>query len=290
MPDLPRTSSEDGTRDCGRFFLDLVGCFSRNDLDVQWSDEPRHSNEQIDQLIDETWRKELTEAQKTERKLFDGPLCRLIDWRADQGRLGLTLGPVGYREFFGTNATQAHMRYLHGPEVLADPVGVSAAVTTADGFMLLGQRSPQVTQYAGRLHPVGGGLMPSPDADAPPDPFATILSELHEEVAIDAERLTELVCIGLVRDKHTVQPELIFDATIDTDVVSLLREAAHASDAHEHTAFVPVRNHPAAVVTFIEQHFSELTPVAMATLLLHGQRHWGSGWFAGARGYLCSVI
>jgi hypothetical protein len=290
MPEPPHPSSEDGTRDCGRFFLDLVGCFSRGDLDVDWSDEQRPSNEQVDRLIDETWRNELAEAQKIERELFDGPLCRLIDWRADQGRLGLTLGPVGYREFFGTNATQAHIRYLHGPEVLADAVGVSAAVTTADGFILLGQRSPQVTQYTGRLHPVGGGLMPSPDADAPPDPFATILSELTEEVAIDAQSLTELVCIGLVRDKHTVQPELIFDATVDTDVVTLLQEASHAADAHEHTAFVPVRNHPAAVVTFIEQHFSQLTPVALATLLLHGQRHWGSGWFAGARGYLCSVI
>jgi hypothetical protein len=49
-----------------------------------------------------------------------------------------------------------------------------------------------------------------------------------------------------------------------------------------------VRHHPAAIVTFMENHASQLTPVALATLLLHGLHAWGSGWFASTRGYLRS--
>jgi len=114
--------------------------------------------------------------------------------------------------------------------------------------------------------------------------------ELHEETAVPPEKVSSILCLGLVRDRNTVQPELIFDCHVDCDVVSLFASAATAPDAAEHSSMVPVRDHPGAVVSFMEQHFSQLTPVAMATLLLHGLRHWGSGWFATARGYLRSVI
>jgi hypothetical protein len=43
-------------------------------------------------------------------------------------------------------------------------------------------------------------------------------------------------------------------------------------------------------VSFLEHKFTELTPVCLATLLLHGLRHWGGGWFTSARGYLRSVL
>jgi hypothetical protein len=51
-----------------------------------------------------------------------------------------------------------------------------------------------------------------------------------------------------------------------------------------------LRDHPAAVVDFIERHLAELTPVALAGLLLHGLWRWGSGWFASTRGYVRGVV
>jgi hypothetical protein len=51
-----------------------------------------------------------------------------------------------------------------------------------------------------------------------------------------------------------------------------------------------VRDHPASVVSFMEFHIADLTPVALAGLLLHGLHRWGSGWFASTRGYLRSLI
>ncbi|MDP7287091.1 MAG: hypothetical protein QGH94_03755, partial [Phycisphaerae bacterium] len=114
--------------------------------------------------------------------------------------------------------------------------------------------------------------------------------ELHEETAVPSQSVSSIICLGLVRDRNTVQPELIFDCHVDIDVVSLFASAANAMDAAEHSSLVPVRDHPGAVVSFLEKHFSQLTPVGLATLLLHGLKHWGSGWFATARGYLRSVI
>jgi len=285
----PDNGGQDGPRDCGTFFLDVVGTFTRPEVNVCWSDQKRQCNDELGRLIDQAWEVALWQARKADRTLFNGPLCRLISYAVTQGRFDLTLGPVTYKEFVGTNQTQAYVRYVHGPDVLADPLGVSAAITTADGFLLLGRRSARVAQYPERLHPVGGTVEPV-EGDRVPDPFQSMLNEFVEETAIGLDSVRDITLLGLVRDKNTVQPELIFDLSVNVDAAAVRQGAATAVDAEEHTEIVPVRAHPAAVVTFLQQNFSELTPVGLATLLLHGQQHWGSGWFAAARGYLRSVI
>ena len=279
-----------GTRDCGTFFLDVMDQFAPDKVVVTWSDRPRATNDSIEELIEKSWQEQTERARGAGTKIFNGQLCRLISHRCNNDHLDLTLGPVSFREFIGTNATQAYIRHLHGQEVMADPLGVSAAVCTSDGLIVMGMRSSNMIQYAGRIHPVGGTVEPPETSGASPDPFKAIVGELHEETAVPPEKVSSILCLGLVRDRNTVQPELIFDCHVDCDVVSLFAAAATAPDAAEHSSMVPIRDHPGAVVSFMEQYFSQLTPVAMATLLLHGLRHWGSGWFATARGYLRSVI
>ena len=291
MSQDPHKLGLNGTRDCGTFFLDVMDQFERDKVVVTWSDQTRATNDSIEEMIEKSWQDQTRRAEGAGAKIFNGQLCRLISHCCDNNHLDLTLGPVSFKEFIGTNATQAYIRHLHGQEVMANPLGVSAAVCTNDGLIVLGMRSRNVIQYAGRIHPIGGTVEP-PEANggASPDPFKAILDELHEETAVPPEKVSSIVCLGLVRDRNTVQPELIFDCQVDCDVVSLFASAATAPDAAEHSSMVPVRDHPGAVVSFMEQHFTQLTPVAMATLLLHGLRHWGSGWFATARGYLRSVI
>ena len=288
-PDAPETGQNDGPRDCGTFFLDVVGAFARDAVSVRWSDQRRTCNDELGRLIDQSWELALWQARKAGQNIFDGPMCRLISYAVSDGRLDMTLGPVSYKEFVGTNQTQAYVRYLHGPEVLADPLGVSAAIISADGFLLLGRRSTRVMQYPERLHPIAGSVEPDPSG-APPDPFQSMLDEFTEETGIAPDSVSEIALLGLIRDKNTVQPELIFDLKLDVDAAAVRQGALGAVDAAEHTDIVPVRDHPAAVVTFLQANFSQLTPVGLATLLLHGLQSWGTGWFAAARGYLRSVV
>ena len=279
-----------GTRDCGTFFLDVMDQFAPDRVVVTWSDKARATNAGIEELIEKSWLDQTQRAEGAGTKIFNGQLCRLISHSCDNGNLDLTLGPVSFKEFIGTNATQAYIRHLHGSEVMANPLGVSAAVCTRDELIVLGMRSSNMIQYAGRIHPIGGTVEPPEANGASPDPFKAIINELQEETAVPPEKVSSILCLGLVRDRNTVQPELIFDCHVDCDVVSLFASAATAPDAAEHSSMVPIRDHPGAVVSFMENHFTQLTPVAMATLLLHGLKHWGSGWFATARGYLRSVI
>jgi hypothetical protein len=277
-----------GVRDCGRFFLDFVGQFTAEQVRVDWKNSRRNPEPEIEEIIEKTWNESLQKARETGGKLFNGRLCRLIDCATDDG-LRLTLGPCDFKHFLGTNLTHAHLRYGHGPDTLADALGVSAAVVSRDGFLTLGRRSQEVFYHAGRIHPIGGVVEPIEEPPPAPNPFQTMQAELEEELCIPAKKITDLTCLGLVRDKHIVQPELIFDASVDEDVSEIRQGMARASDRGEHAELIHVRNHPSSVINFVENNAQQLTPVALAALLLHGLRNWGTGWFASARGYLRSM-
>jgi hypothetical protein len=282
------TNGHSDSRDCGSFFLDVVGQFSRADMEVQWSGQTRVSSEKIDRQIEQTWREHLQKAQDSGRRLYNGRLARLAGYTLHDKKLQLTLGPVSFKEFLGTNLTNAALRYLHGPEVLADALGVSAALISADSYVLLGRRSHEVAFHGGRLHPLGGIV--EIESDGKVDPFEAIESELVEEAAIRRRDIRQTLCLGLVRDKQIVQPELVFGVTVADEAGKLREQIARAADGYEHTELVAIRNEDSCIVTFIRQNFAELTPVAVATLLMHGMRCWGSGWFTAARGYLRKVI
>jgi hypothetical protein len=285
-----RSNDTDGSRDCGRFFLDVYGRFDPDAIEVDWSEEPRQSDAKVDELIESAWQQETSRAKQHDRVLYDGRLCRLAACRCEEHRLSLTLGEVSFREFLGTNLTNAYLRYTHGPEVLANALGVSAAVITSDGFCLLGRRSQRVAYHGGRIHPIGGIVEPSNDPTRPAEPFSAMRAELREELAVTDEQLGECYCLALVRDKHIVQPELVFEVVLDVETPALREQAAVARDAHEHAELVCVRNSPTAIVNFIDTHRDELTPIALATLLVHGMQCFGSGWFAATRGYLRSAL
>ena len=282
------THGNSDSRDCGFFFLDLVGQFSRDDVTVTWSDQTRPSTEKIDQQIEQVWKENLQQAKESGRKLYNGRLARLISYAQYEKKLELNLGPVSFKEFLGTNLTHAALRYHHGPEVLADALGVSAAIITCDSYILLGRRSHKVMCHGGFMHPLGGIVELGRHGKA--DPFDVIETELREEAGLDRKNIRQTLCLGLVRDKKIVQPELVFGVTVDSEAGTLREQAANAVDGYEHTELVAIRSEASSLVTFLGQNFAELTPVAVATLLLHGMKNWGSGWFTAARGYLRKVI
>lgn len=287
--DLHCDLQADGPQDCGRFILEVLGPYRRDQLHVKWTPQARPVNEQVERFIDSAWRRRCQQAQEEGLQLWDGRLCRLIEYRCDVNELDMTLGPTSFRDFVGTNLHNAHLRYSHGCDVMANPVGVSAVVSAEGRYLVLGRRSETVAYHAGRVHPIGGCLEPSPNGGVP-DPFACIAQEVCEELGVPAEALQTPLCQGMVRDKHIHQPELMFDLALTTSVEEIRHLVATASGRQEHSDLVIVRDHPAAVVDFIERHLSELTPVALAALLLHGLWRWGSGWFASTRGYLRGVI
>src|SRR5206468_1244336 len=119
-----------------------------------------------------------------------------------------------------TNVESADLHESLGEDYFANPLGVSAAVVTKDGAVLIARRSQQVAEARGLLD-LPGGSVPWGEAGAAA-PFGHIVSELREEIGIEQRDIEELSCVGLVENGHTHKPELVFLCRIAERARSLL--------------------------------------------------------------------
>jgi hypothetical protein len=204
--------------------------------------------------------------------LFDGPMCRLESWTADAERLDLVLSPTSYRVFLGTNMSHPELAERTGPDVMANPVGLSPALLSADGHLLMGRRNASVAYYPSRVHPFAGAMEPTDS-----DPFAGVRRELREELSFGAEDIAEMRCLGIAEDLRLRQPEAIF-AVMSTRT---LTEIESRLDRTEHHAIWAVPATQAGIASALV-HMDQLTPVGVATLLLWGRVNFGESWFDGA--------
>ncbi len=225
-----------------------------------------HAEAPVRERIDAAW----AVAQRSGVTLFDGPMCRLERFEATTAQLSLDLSPTSYRIFLGTNLYHSHLADQHGPCVLANSVGVSVPLQTADGFLMLGRRNESVVYYPGRLHPFAGALEPRDGGD----PFLAARRELLEEAGLLESDVTDIRCLGIVEDHRLRQPELILRA--QTSLVRADLEARMAPD--EHHELIAIQTTSKDIFAALTD--PALTPVAAGSLLLWGRSQWGDAWLS----------
>src|SRR4051812_24998407 len=98
--------------------------------------------------------------QKPGVHLFDGRMCRLESFTADPQGLRMVLSETTYKSFAGTNMHNPQFRSQYGESAMANPLGISVALISADGFLAMGRRNERVAYYPGRIHPFAGALEP----------------------------------------------------------------------------------------------------------------------------------
>jgi 8-oxo-dGTP pyrophosphatase MutT (NUDIX family) len=246
-----------------------IGQWSPGELDITQVASTQISTPEVDQAVERAWQE--TTARPGVH-LFDGPMCRLESWQASADRMRLMLSGTSYKRFLGTNLTHPELADRFGPHVLANPVGVSPALLTADNFLMMGRRNASVAYYPNRIHPFAGALDP---ADA--DPFAAIRRELHEELALtDADIDIDEICLtGITEDLAIRQPELLFLARSNRT----RKQIEAALDPAEHHATWSTPATPDAVAATLHAGES-FTPVAIAAILLFARLAFGEPFFA----------
>jgi 8-oxo-dGTP pyrophosphatase MutT (NUDIX family) len=198
-------------------------------------------------------------------------MCRMESWKSSDEFLEIALSETSYKPFIGTNLAHPEWVEKYGRDVMANPVGVSPALETLDGFLLLGRRNGSVAYYPQRTHPFAGALEPRDGGNL----FAAVRRELAEELSLRAEDVLEIRCTGIAEDLALRQPELLFR------VRTALTRAQVVAQVHqeEHGDSVAVAADAMAVERFISD--PTLTPVAVASLLLWGRVAFGEVWFHG---------
>jgi 8-oxo-dGTP pyrophosphatase MutT (NUDIX family) len=226
---------------------------------------------EVEAMIESAWAEALA---RPGVHLFDGPMCRLESWSADEGRLGLVLSDTTYKRFVGTNLTHPELADRYGRGVLANPVGVSPALLTADGFLMMGRRNASVAYYPNRVHPFAGALDPT-DAD----PFAAVRRELKEELGLADTDVADVRCTGIAEDVSIRQPELIFLARA-TRTRAEIEAAVDRTEHHDTWAMLADRRSLRTVLSPGTPVAAEFTPVAVASLLLYARVAWGAAFAA----------
>ena len=198
-------------------------------------------------------------------------MCRLETWDATPQQLRLALSETTYKRFLGTNLTNPRLADRYGLQVLANPVGVSPALLTADSHLMMGRRNASVAYYPNRIHPFAGALDPD-DSDV----FAAVRRELNEELSFEDRDVAEILCTGIAEDLSIRQPELIFlvRSTRTRQQIEL------ALDQTEHRGTWAVRADKAELKTVLAGQNDSFTPVAIASLLLYGRLAFGEPFFA----------
>lgn len=246
-----------------------AGDWNAEQVRTTWVDDSRQRHPEVETLIDQTWRDVLA---RPDVKLYDGPMCRLESWRADARSLTLSLSRTSYKVFVGTNLTNAPIADRFGATVLANPLGLSGPVLTADGYLVLGRRNARVAYYPNRVHPFAGTLEPRETANV----FAGIRRELSEEIGFSADDIADIRCAGIVEDEAVRQPELIFRVRSNRTRLEIERRV----DAVEHLSSWAI---PITTAAFEEAvNDARLTPVAVGAVLLCGNAVFGTDWMARA--------
>lgn len=239
-----------------------IGDWSEGDVAVAWTDDTRWRRPDVELQIDQAW---AAAGARLGAALFDGPMCRLERFEATERALRLWVSPTSYKPFLGTNLMGRDVP----PGARANPLGLSAALLTSDGWVMLGRRNAGVAYYPNRVHPFAGSLEP----DEASNIFDGVRRELAEELRFAPGDVADMRCLGIVEDASLNQPEIIFSAQSTrtrAEVESML-------DATEHHAAVAIE----AAADGIDEALRDarLTPVAVGTLSLWGRFAFGAGWF-----------
>jgi 8-oxo-dGTP pyrophosphatase MutT (NUDIX family) len=245
-----------------------VGQWREGQVGTSKSPSSRIIDEQVESNIARAWQDGL---RVPGIHLFDGPMCRLEKWTASADLLHLKLSPTSYRIFFGTHLSGRGAGI--DPRCRANSIGVSTGLLTSDGLLMFGHRSSAVAYYPNRVHPFAGTLEPRDGENV----FAAVRRELREELSLEPSSIESIVCLGLVEDSLLCQPELIFVARADLPAERIARQV----DPAEHGKSWSIPANISEIDRALTVATSQMTPVAIATLLLIG-RFLGreERWFA----------
>ncbi len=259
------------------FFIDFARRLSPDRIKLAWVDDETATSPELEALVESNWQAKLAEARQSGRRLFNGPMVRLVGWQCDGTSVTFTVGPTDYRRHLGTNYLLGNRVEEVGIAAFANPVGTSANIITSDGYLLFGRRASDLACHAGYLHCIGGTL----DLGDNLDLFAAMRREIREELLVSDAEILDLTCTGMVRDKSIHQPEVLFDSSLGLSKDEVMSRFDPQAEGQEHTGWLYCHDDPESVPPFLESA-DLMAPVAQAAAILHGRHDWGMIWYESA--------
>ena len=202
------------------------GSFSMSDIVIERVNLPPLPVD-LEARVDRVWAEELARNPKA----TPGELLVAAGLEQADGKLLLRCGLSDYRRFMGTTSPEGvPEEYRHRA------IGMLAVTTTADGYVMLGVRSPAIDWPLLRHVVPAGRLQPSEL-----DPYTGVRAEFREELGLTPNDVVGLTCIGVVADQTLgrLNFEFVFRARTSLTAREVLERANVAKSVSEHCQLEP---------------------------------------------------
>jgi len=200
-------------------------------------------------------------------------LYRYNDAMLNENNLNLKLGVTDFREWIGTSVQAAadkdFCEDMHRAGIADDdnaflyfslPLSNCAAIVTSDSKVAVGLRSEKVAYLPNTYHVVGGMCRTKNKID-----FSEMREELVSEMGIFESNISKADFVGMVADKKTGDPELMYIVFLGMDEAGL-RDSwqRKAPDKYEHKKLEFVDREK--LRGFIDDNYGRIVPSGEATL------------------------
>ncbi|KAA3663105.1 MAG: hypothetical protein DWQ10_00855 [Calditrichaeota bacterium] len=199
--------------------------------------------------------------------LFNGVLASLSSWSIQRDVLELNLGQTCYRDLLFSNSMAAH--WIAGQQdYFARALGISAIIETCENTIVLMQRSHLVGEYPEMLDVLGGHIDVEPGYDAlsPKALFHAIISEVCDEIGIDAHEVSINHCIGLLENTAWRKPELVFHGRTILNEAEIKERATEANENFEYSSLIFIASDLKSLDLYLMENGHNFTPSAEGCL------------------------
>ncbi|MFT5048939.1 MAG: hypothetical protein ACI8QZ_000326 [Chlamydiales bacterium] len=257
-----------GEPDPGAYEMLVHASFAPSAIDARYEAVLAPVPPELRRTLEAEWPGRVEKAAREGVHLTNGHLLRLTDYRATDSTLRLTLGDTTYAEFLGSNCVP--QRHAETPwSSLANPLGTSALIVTADNKLVLGLRGDKVMHMRNQLHTIGGMFEAADLIDGVVDATGSILREVREELGVGDTDIANVVCRGLIREIQHLQPELMFEVQVNLTYADVQDTWRAAESRDEHAQLIAIRDDRDSIAEFLASN-PIMAPQARAALELRG--------------------
>ena len=262
-------------------FKILFSCvYAGAPVKAKLTDEMRHTDPAIEKVIEKTWKGFSEKSRMQAFSLVSESLCSLNAFRENGRDTELLLGQTTYREYLGTNLKNPWIHGKYGNEFLANPLGINALLLTGDNRILFGVRKKNLAVDQS-LFDMFGGYLIYPQEGTPGmeiDLRAETKYKMLKYVNLKPDEIEDVSCLGLVRHRRTLKPELLF--TLKTSVHSdrLLTHETQEAPGQKYLRFMAVEDTREALQDFHIRHRNDMTLALAAAWSLYASRrkYWST--------------
>lgn len=262
-------------------FKILFSCvYSHTPLRAVVTDRGRLSNPQTDKIIEKTWARFEDKSKSRDFSLFSETLCSLIRFSETEKGAELTLGRTSYQEYLGTNLRNPWIHGKYGNEYLANPLGLNALLVSSDGKVILGMRRDNLA-VDNSLHDVFGGylsLTPEIEDNAEIDLFAEAVYKVLKFVKASPTDILETTCLGLIRHRVSLKPEILFTVRINRTADQLTGGDGGMTPDQKYVKWITLEDNAGALKDYYIKNRHRMTVALMAGLSLYASRrkYWST--------------